>query len=142
MSNITVRYSAIDNVKIVRKFSNIEKARDFAVEMIGENPEFGSTYAVSGDGVGKVVVEGISLADLFKKPAPSVLDYSTKFVDDCWVVYYGQKNFTAVGTHQEALEYIAQCREYDAQLESEVMAEFNQGKITLINSMPVDDLPF
>jgi hypothetical protein len=44
-----------------------------------KSPEIGSTYAVSGDGVGKVTVEGVTLFELFgEKPWP------TKQPDGSW----------------------------------------------------------
>jgi hypothetical protein len=62
---IHVRYSAIDGYRDRRSYKTLAAARRYAVERVGEHPEFGSHYAVSGDGVGKVTVEGCSLAELF-----------------------------------------------------------------------------
>ena len=113
---ITVRYSAIDGAKQTKKFSDLEAARAFAVEMVGENPEMGSMYAISGDGIGKVVVEGISLADLFfPRQAHPVLDYSLRCMGGYYLVLLGHRVLTAVGTRQEAITYIAECRDNDAE---------------------------
>jgi hypothetical protein len=65
---LTVRYSAVDGAQITRKFKTPEGARKFAVRYVGETPEFGSRYAVSFDGVGKVTVEGCTVAELFAGP--------------------------------------------------------------------------
>ena len=67
---ITVRYSSIDHYRKTRKFKTIEGARKFAVHYVGENPDMGSSYAVSFDGVGKITVDGCTLNELFygKKP--------------------------------------------------------------------------
>lgn len=62
---IKVRYSSVDGAGKARTFQTVESARKFAVRYVGETPEFGSHYAVSGDGVGKVTVEGCTLAELF-----------------------------------------------------------------------------
>jgi hypothetical protein len=73
---IKVRYSSIDRYRETRSFSTLKGARRFAQKWIGENPEMGSTYAVSGDGIGKIEMEWLSfeprgvetpvtLADLF-----------------------------------------------------------------------------
>jgi hypothetical protein len=63
---IKVKYSSIDsrNGKW-RSFKTIRGARKFAQHWIGKHPEIGSTYAVSGDGIGKIEVQGVALADLF-----------------------------------------------------------------------------
>ena len=62
---ITVRYSACDGARITRRFKTREGARRFAVKYVGEHPEIGFSYAISGDGVGKVTVSGCTLEDLF-----------------------------------------------------------------------------
>ena len=73
---IKVRYSSIDHYKETKSFSTLSGARRFAQKWVGRNPELGSTYAVSGDGIGKITLECISfepigteapvkLADLF-----------------------------------------------------------------------------
>ena len=66
---IKVRYSSIDGWRETRSFKTVEGARKFAVHYIGEHPEVGTSYAVSGDGVGRVTVEGCTIAALFAKPA-------------------------------------------------------------------------
>jgi hypothetical protein len=62
---ITVRYSAVDGFRKTRTFKTLAGARKFAVERVGSNPELGRTYAVSFDGIGKVEVEGCTVAELF-----------------------------------------------------------------------------
>lgn len=62
---ITVVYRSIDRYRERRTFKTIEGARKFAHKWVGAHPEIGSTYAVSGDGMGKVTVNGATLADLF-----------------------------------------------------------------------------
>lgn len=93
---ITVTYSTIDRFRKTRSFKTLVGARKFAHHWVGATPEIGSTYAVSGDGVGKITVEGVPLADLFDgaaedmaykmKPAP--LDHAYKAdkaaVDAAW----------------------------------------------------------
>ena len=66
---IVVTYTSIDFVHKTNKYWSLKGARAFAVKMVGENAEFGSTYAVSNDGVGKVTVQGCSLAELFGRDA-------------------------------------------------------------------------
>ena len=66
---ITVFYESIDGARQRRTFKTPEGARKFAVLKVGEHPEVGTGYAVSGDGVGKVTVEGCTIAALFAKPA-------------------------------------------------------------------------
>jgi hypothetical protein len=62
---ITVKYSSIDCSTTVRKFTTIAGASKFARNWIGDHPEIGSRYAVSGDGIGKIEVTGASLTELF-----------------------------------------------------------------------------
>ena len=62
---ITVRYSSIDRFSESRKFKTLTGARAYAQKWVGEHPDLGSGYAISGDGVGKITVSGVSLAELF-----------------------------------------------------------------------------
>lgn len=62
---IKVRYSSVDGSVMNRKFKTLSGARKFATDYVGQNPEIGGTYAVSSDGIGKVQVEGVTLAELF-----------------------------------------------------------------------------
>jgi hypothetical protein len=62
---ITIHYISIDGASIRRSFKTIAGAEKFARKWIGANPEIGSSYAVSGDGVGKVTVKGCTLDELF-----------------------------------------------------------------------------
>ena len=62
---ITVIYSSIDRVRIRRRFASVAGATNFAHHWVGPHPEIGSSYAISGDGVGKIEVIGATLAELF-----------------------------------------------------------------------------
>lgn len=64
---ITVTYASIDGVRDRRRFKTLYGARLFAHLFLGETPEVGSTYAISGDGIGRVTVDGATLSDLFPK---------------------------------------------------------------------------
>lgn len=66
---IRVRYTSIDRWTSVKAYKTLSGARKFAQLWVGQHPEIGTTYAVSGDGIGKISVEGCTLADLF--PAAS-----------------------------------------------------------------------
>lgn len=67
---IKVVYRSIDGYREGKRFVSVKGARSYAHKMVGEHPEIGSTYAVSGDGIGKVTVEGLSLAELFPSNEP------------------------------------------------------------------------
>ncbi len=69
--NIKVSYRSIDRCSKTRRFKTLEGAQKFAQEWVGETPELGTGYAVSGDGIGKVTVEGATLRELFPKVAPA-----------------------------------------------------------------------
>ena len=63
---IKVRYSSFDSRRGKwRSFKTLKGARKYAQHWIGKHPEMGSTYAVSGDGIGKIEVEGVELRKLF-----------------------------------------------------------------------------
>lgn len=62
---IKVTYRACDGARIARKFKTLGGAKAFAHKYVGECPEMGSSYAASGDGIGTVRVEGITLRELF-----------------------------------------------------------------------------
>jgi hypothetical protein len=81
---ITIRYTSIDHINRRRSFKTLEGARAYAVKQVGEYPEMGGTYAVSGDGIGKItVVEGTTLAELFRDvPTYPETDPVTGWVDD------------------------------------------------------------
>jgi hypothetical protein len=64
---ITVSYSSVDGHGDSREFTTIEAARKFAHKMVGDAPEYGGSYAVSGDGVGRVTWEGTTGFSLFPR---------------------------------------------------------------------------
>ena len=66
--HIHVHYRAVDGAGDTRRFRTLGGARKYAHEMVGPHPEIGRTYAVSGDGVGRVQVIGATLAELFPDP--------------------------------------------------------------------------
>jgi hypothetical protein len=68
---IKVRYSSVDGYRSTRPFKTLKGARKFAQARVGKNPEMGSTYAVSGDGIGKIQVEGAKLSELFGDETPA-----------------------------------------------------------------------
>jgi hypothetical protein len=66
---IKLRYSAVDGVNRLKSFRSLAGARNYAISMLGKYPSFGSYYAVSDDGVGKIeVISGVKLRDLFGEP--------------------------------------------------------------------------
>jgi hypothetical protein len=67
-TEITIRFSSLDGWRQTRKFKTLRGARAYAQKWVGEHPEIGSSYAVSGDGIGKVTVVGCTLAQLFPEP--------------------------------------------------------------------------
>jgi hypothetical protein len=69
---IKIRYSAIDGFCASRTFKTIRGARQYAHRAIGETPELGSSYAVSGDGMGKIEIgAGTTWAELFPALFPA-----------------------------------------------------------------------
>lgn len=70
---IKVKYISVDSYGRGKwkTFKTLKGARKFAQYWVGKHPELGSTYAVSGDGVGKIVAEGVALKDLFGEDSAS-----------------------------------------------------------------------
>jgi hypothetical protein len=106
---IKVWYSTIDRFTVMRRFKTLKGAQAFAQKWVGEHPEIGSHYAISGDGVGKITVDGATLADLFPEPPAPTVDS-----DPCHCevsqVYGGDCRHTLAG--EEAAERAA----YEADL--------------------------
>lgn len=82
---ITVYYSAVDGFRKTRKFKTLKGARKFAHDYIGPHPEIGRGYAVSGDGVGKIEVDGAALDDLFPATDPDPSPADVRANDAAWV---------------------------------------------------------
>ena len=76
---ITVFYSAADGAKITRTFKTLTGAQKFAHKWVGAYPEISPRYAVSGDGVGKITVDGAMLRDLFP---PMTIQQACEQADD------------------------------------------------------------
>lgn len=68
---IKVRYRSVDRFSKTATFKTLKGAQRFAHKWVGETPEVGTyyNYAVSGDGVGRVTVEGATMRELFPKCA-------------------------------------------------------------------------
>lgn len=62
---INVTYRSVDGARDRRNFKTLKGAQKFAVDMVGQHPEMGSDYAISGDGIGRVRVTGCTLQQLF-----------------------------------------------------------------------------
>lgn len=107
--NIIIGYSAVDGYRARKAFKSLAGARKYAVDSVGPNPEFGSGYAISDDGVGKIVVVGASLEALFGVSPVSTLaprlakvgDYAVKSFSVGEQGGYGGYN---VNSHYEVKE--------------------------------------
>ena len=75
---IKVIYYSIDGVRKPRKFKTLKAARKFANDWVGPQDTEGGAYAVSNDGVGKVVWTGVTRAELFgPEPGPELNKVTT-----------------------------------------------------------------
>lgn len=61
----TVTLISVDGFRKTKTYKTIAAARKFAVNYVGETPEFGCNYAVSADGVATIYVDGCTLNQLF-----------------------------------------------------------------------------
>ena len=82
MTNITVSYLSIDRFRKTRRFKTLAGARKFAHNWIGEAPTLGAGYAISDDGVGRITVQGATLAELFPRTVEPALPAPTAGWDD------------------------------------------------------------
>ncbi len=67
---IIVRNRAIDGFKEAKEFTNLEDTREYCKKYLGENFDIGKflsdePYAISGDGINRLVVEGATWQELF-----------------------------------------------------------------------------
>ena len=85
---IKVRYSAVDGFNKLKSFKTLKGARKYAQAMVGKNPDFGSYYAISGDGIGKIEVLGVGckLKELFGDEAPAPMS-EDEAMDAAWASY-------------------------------------------------------
>jgi hypothetical protein len=70
---VQLHYSSLDDRGgAFHDFDTAEEAGVWARKMLGDHPELGSYYAVSGDGVGKIMsnTEGLRTRDLFPGTEP------------------------------------------------------------------------
>lgn len=67
-TQIKVTYTATDGHTKTKTYKTQKAAHKFAAHWIGEHPEMAPDYAVSGDGVGKITVEGLTIEELFAAP--------------------------------------------------------------------------
>lgn len=65
MAEITVYLRSVDGFSKTRKYKTLAGAQKFAQDYAGKHPEIGSGYAISGDGVCRIMVKGITLKELF-----------------------------------------------------------------------------
>lgn len=72
---IKIKYQAVDGYREGKSFMSLKGAQKYAHDRVGAHPEMGSYYAVSGDGIGKVTVEGVSLTELFPDNQPAQREY-------------------------------------------------------------------
>jgi hypothetical protein len=72
--DVGVSYRSVDGFSQTRSFKTLEGAQAYAQKMVGDAPTFGSFYAVSDDGVGRVTVRGATLAELFPRSAAGERD--------------------------------------------------------------------
>jgi hypothetical protein len=61
---INLHYSTLDGFHKRKSFSSLSQAKLWAKHWMG-TPEIGSTYAITGDGIGKLECSGCTLYELF-----------------------------------------------------------------------------
>jgi hypothetical protein len=62
---IMILYSSIDGIHRLTRFTSLAAAKEYAHKWIGKSPCLSPYYAVSDDGIGKIMVTGCTLSELF-----------------------------------------------------------------------------
>jgi hypothetical protein len=96
IDKIKVRYSSIDHFRQTRTFKTLEGARKYAADRVGDNPDMGSHYAVSFDGIGKITVEGCTLQELFYGKAKAAGPY------EVWLIHVYEEGPTISSKYRDS----------------------------------------
>lgn len=100
---IRIRYEAVDGYRKTSTFKTLAGAQKYAADRVGETPDtsaFGR-YAVSDDGIGKIMVEGATMVELFPKTAPAPVREPVEYDE-----YYSDRTASI----EEAEAYAAEMR--------------------------------
>jgi hypothetical protein len=65
---IKVRYSSVDGFRKTYTYATVEGAKKKMADLLGQYYDIGPSYAVSGDGIGKVQLEGATFEELGYTP--------------------------------------------------------------------------
>jgi len=111
MTSIIIGYTSVDGARARKTFKTLAAARAYATKMVGANPDTCGSYAVSDDGVGKIIVVGVTLAALFADPslppppaAPVDGDFGVKSWGEYDVPSYCG-NYTGIGVSSSVEAY-------------------------------------
>jgi len=122
--DIRTSYRTVDRYYESRRFKTLAGARKYARKRMGENCDYGMSYAVDMYGTGRLRVTGATLTELFSK------DEDPRDVDP---------------EDDDFEDFEAFCREEArdaAQLEADKGAQFEDTGNNLAQIDQVDDLPF
>ena len=61
---IAIHSTTIDGQRQTKTYRSLSGARKYAMAQVGRFPQVCDTYAISGDGITKITVDGASLPDL------------------------------------------------------------------------------
>jgi hypothetical protein len=90
--NIIVTYIAVDGATGTRKYKTLAGAQKFAWAKVGKNPDIGTGYAVSGDGVVTLYVGGVTFDALFPD---TVVAFADAYPTDKWNPLGGDDAYAA-----------------------------------------------
>jgi hypothetical protein len=131
MSEIKVRYKSVDGGSKSRKFKSLKAASKFAREFVGDHPEIGWTYAVSGDGVGRIMVEGAKLAELFPADGITRDEKLALIWKHCPRDYKGITNgVRTIMTYRNGTCLVALDDLTDAEINDKLPKQYKQSEIT------------
>lgn len=77
-----LEYTSFDGARKVKKFLSTAKAKAWAINWIGHDFQLGTTYAISGDGVGKITtLSDHRIADILFHEGPDIVAKPTPKAD-------------------------------------------------------------
>lgn len=118
VKQISIIYESIDGCNKVRHCETLAGARAWAMYWVGECPDLGSYYAVSADGIGKVMVNGCSIHDIFPPTAKYIFTIHT--LDS-------HEHYGPFGSYKAAFDYAYNhCSSW--QIEVQRLDKFEQGE--------------
>jgi hypothetical protein len=106
---IKLRFTTLDGVRKTKNFKTLTGARKAAHDWVGKDAQIGRNYAVSTDGVVKVVATGCTLVELFSSTIIGTPDSGEFFK----IKVGGQYLTQVFATRAAAIDYLEENQLHD-----------------------------